>query len=167
MEEYQELSASLADFVREMAFSMAAAQAAMDRNAVEILQQLAATKIKIPLITKTITPADDNSGTASVEIEQEDLETSLLTLGIRPTFYQFSKTVIEVSLDLSVQTQVDSTSNNRGKSRNRVMVNTRKVRTERRYNRNLKAFSKLTLEMVPVPGPSDLPDFVTTEVKPG
>lgn len=165
MEEFQEISANLADFVRQMAFSIADAQAAMDRNAVEILQQLAATEIKVPVIRKVISPPDDSTGDVTVDIEREDIAASLLALGIRPTFYQFSKTVIEVSLDLSVQTTETSDANANVKRKTRIMVNTRKVRTERRYNRDIKAFSKMTLEMVPVPEPAGLPDLISTEVK--
>lgn len=165
MEDFQEISANLADFVREMAFSMADAQAAMDRNAVEILQQLAATEIDVPVIKKVITQADGDDADLEVEIERQNIKTSLLALGIRPTFYQFAKTVIEVSLDLSVQTTAQSNSNSNDKLKTRVMVNTRKVRTERRYNREIKAFSKLTIEMVPVPEPADLPDLISTEFK--
>ncbi|GKT11790.1 MAG: hypothetical protein ISEC1_P0760 [Thiomicrorhabdus sp.] len=162
-EEYREISADLADFVSKMTQSIAAAQKALDTNSIEMLETLANKTADVPRVVNTIKEIKDTQGNV-VDTKSEPKTTfyksSLLNLGIRPTFYQFSKTVIEVSLDMQIEEEVTSRTN----KKRRIIVGTKKVRQERRYNKTINAYSKLTVEMVPVPMPANLPELVSNEV---
>ncbi len=158
---YKEISADLVDFVAQMTQSIAQAQHTLDQNSIHLLKALADETVEIPQITNTFKEIKDNNG--NVIDTQSDTTTtfhkmSLLNLGIRPTFYQFSKTLIEVSLDM----QIEETQNH---SKKRILVNTQKVRQERRYNQNIQAYSKLSIEMVPVPMPSFLPEMISNKIE--
>ncbi|VAW48845.1 hypothetical protein MNBD_GAMMA04-706 [hydrothermal vent metagenome] len=164
-ETYKEISADLADFVSKMTQSIAQAQQALDLGSIEMLKTLADETTKVPQITNTIEEIKDSDGkvidtTSSTKTTFNEM--SLLNLGIRPTFYQFSKTLIEVSLDMQIEEQVTTNTQNK---KYRILVGTKKVRQERRYNRNITAYSKLSVEMVPVPMPSYLPELITNKTE--
>ncbi len=159
-ETYKEISADLVDFVSKMTQSIAQAQQALDLGSIEMLKTLADETTKVPQITNTIKEIKDSNGNVidtKSSTKTTFNEMSLLNLGIRPTFYQFSKTLIEVSLDMQIEEQVTTNTQNK---KYRILVGTKKVRQERRYNRNIKAYSKLSVEMVPVPMPSYLPELI-------
>lgn len=161
-DEYQEISANLVDFVSKMTHSVATAQKELDFNAIEMLKELAHNEISVPVITNHVTPIKDAQGNViehQTHTETREVSTSLLNLGIRPSFYQFSKTVIEVALDVHMEEKRNETRSSKTKGQ-RLMVNTRNVRRERRYNRDIKAYSKLSIEMVPVPMPNRLPELI-------
>lgn len=157
---YKEISADLVEFVGKLTQSVADAQASLDLNSVQTLEYLAEKSAKIPKTTNYITEIkdkDDNVTGTKTETETTYSEVSLLNLGIMPTFYQFAKTNIEVALDMQFEEEVKTNSNVKQK---RFLVSTKKVRTERRYNTNIQAYSKLTVEMVPVPMPVNIPDLL-------
>lgn len=162
--EFQEISTDLADFVSKMTHSITQAQNELDKNAVAMLQELAASKIKIPFITHEVTEVKNAEGITidnKVNTTRKDLTTSLLDLGVRPTFYQFAETLIDVALDMHIEEEIKTNSNTKTK---RFMVSTKNVRRERRYARDLKAHSKLSVKMVPVPMPVGISDLVTHTV---
>ncbi len=164
-QEYKEISADLVDFVSQMTQAIAQAQQTLDQNSINMLKMLANETADIPNIVNTIEEIKDGDG--NVMDTQSSTKTtfnkmSLLSLGIRPTFYQFSKTVIEVSLDMQIEERVVS---NTTKKEKRILVSTKKIRQERRYNQNIRAYSKLSVEMVPVPMPSHLPEMVTNKTE--
>lgn len=159
-ETYQEISADLVDFVSKMTQSVAEAQRVLDTNSINMLKTLANETAQIPHVVNTIEEVKDAQGN-TIDTKSSTVtsfnEISLINLGIRPTFYQFSKTLIEVSLDMQIEEEIN-TSNDKKK---RILVSTKKVRQERRYNQNINAYSKLSVEMVPVPMPANLPELVT------
>ena len=161
-ETYQEISADLVDFVSKMTQSVAQAQQALDTNSINMLKTLANETADIPHVANTIEEVKDPQGN-TIDTKNTTVTTfnkiSLINLGIRPTFYQFSKTLIEVSLDMQIEEEVTTSSN----KKKRILVNTKKVRQERRYNQNINAYSKLSVEMVPVPMPANLPELVTNQ----
>jgi hypothetical protein len=164
-QEYKEISADLVDFVTKMTQSIAEAQQTLDKNSIDMLKMLADETANIPSIVNTIEEITDDDGNIIDTQSQTKTtfnKTSLLNLGIRPTFYQFSKTLIEVSLDMQIEEQV--TTNSKEK-KYRILVGTKKIRQERRYNQNIRAYSKLSVEMVPVPMPANLPEMVTNKAQ--
>lgn len=157
---YKEISADLVEFVSKLTQSVADAQAELDRNSVNTLEHLAKTTAKIPKTTNTIKEIKNADGEivgTKTDSKTTYSEISLINLGVMPTFYQFAKTNIEVALDMQFEEEVKSTSNEKQK---RFLVSTKKVRTERRYNTNIQAYSKLSVEMVPVPMPSNIPEII-------
>jgi hypothetical protein len=138
---------SFADFVRMLAEGIADAQASLDRSSAELVEELANTTVKvIPEVTE-IVDADGN-----VTFEQaEPREVSLLSLGVMPTFYQFSQSTVEVAMDVKIVEQ--STESGAGKRLFGLFAGTADVRAERKLNRDVTAHSKLTTTLVPVPMP--------------
>jgi len=166
-QEYKEISADLVDFVTKMTQSIAQAQQTLDQNSIDMLKMLANETAAIPSIVNTIEEIKDDDGNIIDTQSQTKTtfnQTSLLNLGIRPTFYQFSKTLIEVSLDMQIEEKVTS---NTAEKKYRILVGTKKIRQERRYNQNIRAYSKLSVEMVPVPMPANLPEMVTNKTSNG
>jgi hypothetical protein len=109
----------------------------------------------VPSVTETI-DADGN-----VTFEQgAPREVSLLSLGVTPTFYQFSQSTVEVVMDVKIveseQVKED------GKRSYGLFAGTADVRVERKLNRDVTAHSKLTATLVPVPMPLRLEPVRTT-----
>lgn len=147
-------STSFADLVRMLAESIADAQASLDRTSAELVKEFAETTVEIiPNMTQTIQP----DGSIKYETA-EPQEVSLLNLGVRPTFYQFSEATVEVVMDIEVvETQTED-----GKRFMNLFAQTYNVKYERKLNRDVKTSSKLTATLVPVPMPVGLePQIVT------
>ncbi|MGJ3241065.1 MAG: hypothetical protein ACFE0Q_20310 [Anaerolineae bacterium] len=147
-------SASFSDLVRMLAESIAEAQASLDRTSAELVKEFAETTVEvIPNMTQTIQP----DGSVKYETA-EPQEVSLLNLGVRPTFYQFSEATVEVVMDIEVvETQTED-----GKRLMNLFAQTYNVKYERKLNRDVKTSSKLTATLVPVPMPVGLePQMVT------
>jgi len=154
-------SVSFADLVRMLAEGIADAQAALDRSSAELVEELAETTVKIIPEVKEVIDADGN-----VSFEQaEPREVSLLSLGVLPTFYQFSQSTVEVAIDVKIVEQ--STETEKGTRRFGLMAGTADLRAERKLNRDVTAHSKLTTTMVPVPVPLRLEPSRTTTAPEG
>jgi hypothetical protein len=132
-------SVSFADLVRMLAEGIADAQTNLDRASAALVQELAAATVEIvPSVTEVI----DEDG--NVTFEQGDpQEVSLLSLGVTPTFYQFSQATVEVAMD-------------------GLFAGTAEVRAERKLNRDVTVHSKVTATLVPVPMPLRLEPTRTT-----
>jgi hypothetical protein len=149
---------SFGDLVRMLAEGIADAQAALDRASAETVVALANTKVDmIPSITETI--SEDGEVTYS---QGEPRPVSLLSLGVRPTFYQFSQAVVEVAMDIKV---VENETEN-GTRRYAVFADTSNVRFERKLNRDVTISSRLTATLIPVPMPLRVEPVVTTVTPP-
>lgn len=139
---------AFADLVRMMAEAVADAQTALDRASATLVAELAQTTVSVvPEITETI----DADGNVSFE-QGEPREVSLLSLGVLPTFYQFSETVIEAALDLEL-VESETVEGDRKVKRPGLFAGTRALRTERKLNRDVTISSKVTATLVPVPMP--------------
>ncbi len=141
-------STSFADLVRLMAEGIADAQMALDRSAAEMVTELANTTVEVvPSITEEV--ATDGT----VTFTQGKAQTvSLLALGVKPTFYQFSQATIEVSMDLKLVEQVNE-DGTRKKGGVGLFAETSNIRFERKLNRDVSVHSKITATLVPVPAP--------------
>jgi hypothetical protein len=141
-------STSFADLVRLMAEGIADAQLALDRSAAEMVTELAETRVNVvPTITETV--AADGSVTFQQGVAQS---VSLLELGVKPTFYQFSQATVEVSMDLKLVEQLDE-NGTRKKGSLGLFAETSNIRFERKLNRDVSVHSKITATLVPVPAP--------------
>jgi hypothetical protein len=140
-------SVNFADLVRMLGEGIAEAQASLDRASAELVQELANTEVKIVPEVKEVVDADGN-----VSFEQaEPQAVSLLSLGVMPTFYQFSQSTVEVVMDVKiVEGEKESGT---GKRLFGLFAGTAEVRAERTLNRDVSAHSKLTATLVPVPMP--------------
>jgi len=147
---YQEISASLSDFVQEMALAIASSKKQLDRASIETLKELSQKNIEVPIIKQKLIGD-------KVQEEVSYIKVSALSLGMKPTFYEFSETTIEVSMDLSIQEEINTNSRTKRKS---LFVNTKNIRSERRFESKINAFSKLKINMVPVPPPNNMPDII-------
>jgi hypothetical protein len=141
-------STSFADLVRLMAEGIADAQLALDRSAAEMVVELAETRVNVvPSITETVA-AD---GTVSFQ-QGAAQSVSLLELGLKPTFYQFSQATVEVSMDLKLVEQLNE-DGTRKKGSLGLFAETSNIRFERKLNRDVTVHSKITATLVPVPAP--------------
>ena len=149
-------SVSFGDLVRMLAEGIADAQTSLDRASAELVEELAGTTVNvIPQVIETI----DADGKITFE-QAEPQAVSLLSLGVTPTFYQFSQATVEVVMDIKVveseQVRED------GKRSYGLFAGTADVRTERKLNRDVAVHSKLTATLVPVPMPLRLEPVRTT-----
>ncbi len=153
-------SVSFGDLVRMLAEGIADAQTSLDRASAELVQELAEAKVSIvPSVTETI----DADGKITYE-QGEAQEVSLLSLGVTPTFYQFSQSTVEVVMDIKiVESEVVKED---GKRNYGLFAGTVDVRAERKLNRDVSVHSKLTATLVPVPMPLRLEPTRTTNTVP-
>ncbi len=151
----------LADFVSDAAEAIAKAQATLDRESARLMQELAETRIRIPVQTTRIRQKKDEDGNVvsqTSNIETSQVDSTLLAIGVMPTFYAFSKTQIEVAMDISISEQSEERRRETGRPFG-LRINTRKLRLERKINKDIKSHSKISVEMVPVAPPDALPDL--------
>lgn len=149
-------SVSFGDLVRMLAEGIADAQTSLDRASADLVEELAATTVSIvPQVTETI------GADGKVTFEQaEPQKVSLLSLGLMPTFYQFSQATVEVVMDIKVVEQEQVRED--GKRNYGLFAGTADVRTERKLNRDVTVHSKVTATLVPVPMPLRLEPVRTT-----
>ncbi|MGH2382248.1 MAG: hypothetical protein ACRDG7_13655 [Candidatus Limnocylindria bacterium] len=149
-------SVSFGDLVRMLAEGIADAQASLDRASAELVQELAAATVSIvPSVTETI----DADGTITYE-QGPSQEVSLLSLGLTPTFYQFSQSTVEVVMDIKIVESEEVKED--GKRSYGLFAGTVDIRAERKLNRDVSVHSKMTATLVPVPMPLRLEPTRTT-----
>jgi hypothetical protein len=143
--------------VRMLAESIAGAQRELDRSSAGMLEELAETEVSVvPEVREVVEP----DGHVRYE-RARSRRVSLLDLGVTPTFYQFSESTVEVSLDITVVEETHA----QGERRLGLRANTAAVQQERKLNRNLQAHSKLRATLVPVPMPAQLEPSRTSVVE--
>jgi hypothetical protein len=148
-------SVSFGDLVRMLAEGIADAQTSLDRASAELVQELAITTVPIvPRVTETI----DADGNVTFD-EGEPVEVSLLSLGVTPTFYQFSQSTVEVVMDIKIVEKLEQAGEGRAYG---IFAATAPIRAERKLNREVTVHSKLTTTLVPVPMPLRLEPTRTT-----
>jgi hypothetical protein len=153
-------SVSFADLVRMLAEGIAEAQTSLDRASAELVQELAEAKVQIvPRVTETV----DADGNVTFE-QAAPLEVSLLSLGVMPTFYQFSQSTVEVVMDIKVVEREEESGE--GRRRFGLFAGTAAVRAERKLNRDVTVHSKLTATLMPVPMPLRVEPTRVTNVPP-
>jgi hypothetical protein len=134
------------DFIYKIASGIADAQRKLDLNSAELVKMLAEMRVDVPKVTKII----EKDGKISEETTIQNR--SLLDLGFTPNCYQFSETTIEVVTDFKIE------ENSKGKME--LKTNVADIRMERRFKRNIDAYSKIKTTLVPVPIPVCLDDNI-------
>jgi hypothetical protein len=147
------LDVPLPDMVAKLAMGIATAQHALDQNSVETAEHLANTEIEvIPWITEKISP----DGNVTYE-QAPKTKMSLLEVGLNPTFYQFSETTIEVTMDIKTTTAEETDIKGTAEAKIGWGVVSASIKLEasfnRKYGKEVHGTSKLMVKLVPVPPP--------------
>lgn len=141
------------EMVANLAFGVAAAQAALDKNSVATATQLSTDKVKlIPFFEEK-----EGSGGVRELKPGEPVDMSLLQVGLNPTFYQFSESVIEVTMDIKTTSAEESSVKVTAEAHVGWGCWGASVKTEASFNRKfgkeVHGTSKLMVKMVPVAPP--------------
>jgi hypothetical protein len=143
-------SVNFADLLRMLGEGIADAQLALDRSSAMMVEELAARKVSyVPELREVV----DEEGRVSHEASPPR-DVSLLDLGLRPAFYQFSESRVEVSLDIAIAETATEPRSRRSLSW--LRAGTAALRAERKLHREVGVHSKLTATLVPVPMPAGL-----------
>ena len=109
------LNVPMGDMIREMAFSIAEAQLALDESGIQAAE----------LMSGTVYETDDNGNLVDAETrdtrvyfgkddEGNPEKLSMMELGFTPTFYQFVDTLIEVKIAIKMTRESSSEVKNQG-----------------------------------------------------
>lgn len=147
------LDVPLPDMVTKLSLGIASGQSALDKNSIETAKFLAEEKVPIvPALTETI--AED--GTVSFD-QADEVDLSLLQIGLNPSFYQFAEATIEVSIDIKTTTSTDTSVKVGAQVGGGFGLWSASVRAEvahnRKFQKEVHGTSRLFVKMVPVPPP--------------
>jgi hypothetical protein len=151
------LDVPLPDMVTKLAMGIAQAQTALDRNSVETAKALAADQIEItPAITETIDKATGLPTFAAAE----PVKMSLIEVGLNPTFYQFTDTTVEVSMDIKTTTNTETNVTVGAEAKVGFSLWSASIKVDASFNRKfgqqVHGTSKMVVKLVPVPPPPRL-----------
>lgn len=91
------------EMVEKLALAIAQSQVALDMNSISVAQELANTTVDPGTIVVAIKETvDANGNVVSSEPLFNDKPMSLIALGINPTFYAFSETIVEVKMAITM-----------------------------------------------------------------
>jgi hypothetical protein len=108
--------------IKEMAFAIAEGQTALDINSINVAQALAETELEAgSVVTHIEETVDEDGNVTATNVVTNDAPMSLLTYGLEPRFYEFTESVIEVKMAISMK---------------------REYSTERKYGREFKFTSQ-------------------------
>lgn len=147
------LDVPLPEMVVKLAFGIADAQAALDKNSVATALALAQEEIEVvPAITQTI------AADGSVTFAQADaIEMSLLQVGLNPTFYQFAEATIEVTMDIKTTTSTETDVKVGVEAKVGFGMWSASARVDvshnRKFGKEVQGTSRLVTRLVPVPPP--------------
>ena len=157
------------EMIASMGQGIADAQNQLDMNSVEVAKVLAETEIDVvPAITRTI---EQNGDDVDVTYEEADpITTSLLQVGLFPTFYQFSEAVIEVEMDIKTTTERETNIDVSAEAHAGFGLWGGSIQTDvshnRKFGKEVHGTSKLKTTMVPVPAPPYLfPEVETVDTR--
>jgi hypothetical protein len=98
------LNVPFADMIRELALAIAESQYALDMNSVQVAQALAETELPAGSVIIAIKETRDEDGNVTdVETVTNDQPMSLLVYGLEPRFYEFSESIIEVKITITIR----------------------------------------------------------------
>ncbi|KYK33835.1 MAG: hypothetical protein AYK18_04545 [Theionarchaea archaeon DG-70] len=98
------LNVPFADMVRELALAIAQGQYALDMNSVQVAQNLA--EIELPaesVIIAIIETRDADGNLTGIETVYNTNPMPLLVYGLEPRFYEFSESIIEVKITITIR----------------------------------------------------------------
>lgn len=152
------LDVPLPAMVTQLALGIADAQKALDRNSVETAKALGAKDNEVEVIPAMIETIEADG---KVEFKPQDpIKMSLLQVGLNPTFYQFSETTIEVSMDIKTTTSTEAGVKVDAEAKVGFGLWSASVNTEASFNRKfgqeVHGTSKMAVKLVPVPPPPRL-----------
>ncbi|MCQ1535503.1 hypothetical protein FTO70_07355 [Methanosarcina sp. KYL-1] len=111
--------------IKEMALAIAEGQMALDMNSVQVAQALAATELAPGSVVMYIEETVDEDGNVTASrVVTNDAPMSLLTYGLEPRFYEFTESIIEVKMTISMMRETSAEMNY---SREFKFTNTSKV----------------------------------------
>ena len=147
------LDVPLPDMVTKLALGIADAQRALDENSVETAKELSDTEIEVvPALTQTI----EEDGNVKFDAASP-VEMPLLQIGLNPTFYQFSETTIEVTMDIKTTTSTETSVKVGAKAKVGFGLWSASVRVDvaysRKFQKEVHGTSRLFVKMTPVPPP--------------
>jgi hypothetical protein len=149
------LDVPLPEMVTKLALGIAEAQRALDENSVETAKALSDDENAIeivPALTQTI----DEGGKVTFKAA-EPVKMALLQIGLNPTFYQFSETTIEVTMDIKTTTSTETNIKVGTKASVGFGMWSASVRVDvshnRKFQKEVHGTSRLFVKMMPVPPP--------------
>ena len=152
------------EMIASIGQGIADAQNQLGMNSVEVAKTLAETEIEVvPAITRTI------GSDGSVEFDSADpMDVSLLQVGLFPTFYQFSESVIEVGMDIKTTTERETNIDVSASARAGFGLWGGSIQTDvshnRKFGKEVHGTSRLKTTLVPVPEPPYLfPEVETVD----
>ncbi len=98
------LNVPFPEMVRSLSLAIADGQLALDMNSVQVAQELANTEIDANSIVIAIEETVDEDGNVTeTDYILNDTPISLLAFGLEPRFYEFTETIIEVKITISIR----------------------------------------------------------------
>ncbi len=103
------LNVPFGDMILEMALAIAEGQMALDMNSVQVAQTLAATELEAGSVVMYIEETVDADGNVTAsKVVTNDSPMSLLTYGLEPRFYEFTESIIEVKMAITMMCESSS-----------------------------------------------------------
>lgn len=147
------LDVPLDRMVASLAMGVAEAQRALDENSLKTTMELADPDNNIsyvPLINVTTT----DTGTEVETVTAEDIP---LIAFLRPTWYQFSETTIEVSMDIKTKSEVSTKVKVGAQAKFGFGCFSASIKVDvehnRKFGKEVHGTSRMLVKMVPVPPP--------------
>jgi len=162
------LDVPLPKMVSDLAMGIAEAQAVLDDNSLRTTAALADAKFSyVPKVVGTI---DENASPPTTSVTPIIIEEMPLVAFIKPTWYQFSETKIEVSMDIKTSFSKSTKFGMSMKAKagwGPVSVSIKAdVEHNRKFGKEVHGTSKLSVTMVPVaPPPGMLPEVDITRIE--
>lgn len=119
------LDVPFTDMVRELALAIAEGQYALDMNSVQVAQALAETELPAGSVIIAIKETRDEEGNVTnIETVTNTEAMPLLVYGLEPRFYEFSESIIEVKITITIHTErsVQRTFDTKFKFKNRTEI---------------------------------------------
>ena len=103
------LNVPFGDMIREMALAIAEGQMALDMNSVKVAQALADSELEAGSVVMYIEETVDADGNVTAtDVVTNDSPMSLLTYGLEPRFYEFTESIIEVKMAISMKREMST-----------------------------------------------------------
>ena len=94
------------EMVQKLALAIAESQMALDMNSIDVAQTLASTMLPEETVIVAIEETVDADGKVTgTEVLYNEKEMPLLVYGLNPTFYEFTETIIEVKMSITMKTE--------------------------------------------------------------
>ena len=97
------LNVPFGEMIKEMALAIAEGQMALDMNSVQVAQTLAETELEAGSVVMFIEETVDEEGNVTAtSVVTNDSPMSLLSYGLEPRFYEFTESIIEVKMAITM-----------------------------------------------------------------